>query len=222
MPKIDVLSEAGLAMPFVDSDDQACADSTDQRTSPRFTLLIRAAKLITPQGEFVCVVRDVSETGISVRLFHAMPSGSPIDLQMPTGDLYPVRHVWDRDTAAGFEFETPIDVEQIISEASEYPKRGLRLDLHFPIRISTLTQRAEALVSNLSQQGARFECNSLFAIDQSMRIETEDAIKGFTEVSAKVRWRRDNKYGVVFDDTFKLGDFARLAARLQAPTLLIE
>jgi len=27
-------------------------------------------------------------------------------------------------------------------------------------------------------------------------------------------------YGVVFDDTFTLGDFARLAARLQAPALL--
>ena len=42
----------------------------------------------------------------------------------------------------------------------------------------------------------------------------------FAEVRAKVRWRRDHDYGVVFDDTFTLGDFARLAARLQAPGLL--
>ena len=40
------------------------------------------------------------------------------------------------------------------------------------------------------------------------------------EIRAKVRWRRERHYGVVFDDTFALGDFARLAARLQAPALL--
>ena len=39
----------------------------DQRAAPRFTLLIRAAKLVSAQGEFVCVIRDVSETGVSVR-----------------------------------------------------------------------------------------------------------------------------------------------------------
>ena len=40
------------------------------------------------------------------------------------------------------------------------------------------------------------------------------------EVRAKVRWRRERQYGVVFDDTFTLGEFARLAALLQAPALL--
>ncbi|MEM1196848.1 MAG: PilZ domain-containing protein [Pseudomonadota bacterium] len=194
----------------------------DQRAAPRFTLLIRAAKLISPNGEFVCVIRDVSEKGISIRLFHALPSGSPLELQMPTGGSYRVETVYARDNEVGFQFSESVDVSRLISEAGEYPKRGLRLGVCFPVRISTLTQKCEGMIVNLSQQGARFECDGLFAIDQNLRIETLDPIPEFAEARAKVRWRRDRHYGVVFDDTFTLGDFARLVARLQAPGLLTD
>ncbi|MEO1729402.1 MAG: PilZ domain-containing protein [Pseudomonadota bacterium] len=208
------------AMPGVEPDPTA--EGSEQRAAQRFTLLIRAAKLVSPNGEFVCVIRDVSETGVSVRLFHALPSGSPLELHMPGGGSYEIEPVWERNNEAGFTFAESVEVEKLINEAGEYPKRGLRLGVCFPIRIGTLTQRSEGLIANLSQQGARFECDGLFAIDQNLRIETLEPVPEFAEVRAKVRWRRDRDYGVVFDDTFTLGDFARLAARLQSPALLSE
>ena len=197
-------------------------DPADQRIAPRFTLLIRAAKLVSPNGEFVCVIRDVSDTGVCVRLFHALPSGSPLELHMPSGGVYEVEPKWERDNEAGFQFTQSIDVQRLINEAGEYPKRGLRLGVFLPLRVSTLTQRREGMVVNLSQQGARFECDGLFAIDQNLRIETPEDILEFPETRAKVRWRRDQEYGGVFDDTLTLGDFARLAARIQCPALLNE
>ena len=36
-------------------------DEAEQRCAPRFTLLIRAAKLISSAGEFLCVVREIGE-----------------------------------------------------------------------------------------------------------------------------------------------------------------
>lgn len=213
-------SETFSASPDSGAEPDSVPNAAEQRAAPRFTLLIRAAKLVSHHGEFVCVVRDVSETGVSVKLFHTLPSGSPLELHMPGGGVYEIEPVWQRDNQAGFTFKQPVDVTTLINEASDYPKRGLRLGLCFPIRISTLTQCCEGVVANLSQQGARFECESLFAIDQNLRIETLEKIPEFSEVRAKVRWRRDHSYGMVFEDTFTLGDFARLAARLQAPGLL--
>lgn len=206
--------------PKLDSAPQEAGE--DLRAAPRFTLLIRAAKLISAQGEFVCVIRDVSETGVSVRLFHALPSCKEFALHMPAGAVYEIARVWQRDNEAGFTFAQAVEVAQLINESSDYPKRGLRLGLCFPVTISTLTQRCEALVENLSQQGARITCDCLLAIDQTVRIEAPGVTGKMREVRAKVRWRRDRHYGVVFDDTFTLGDFARLAARLQAPALLGE
>jgi hypothetical protein len=192
----------------------------EQRVAPRFTLLIRAAKLVSAQGEFVCVIRDVSETGVSVRLFHALPGCQEFELHMPGGAVYKIDRVWNRDNEAGFAFAEPVDVAQLINESGDYPKRGLRLALCFPVRVSTLSQTCEGVVENLSQQGARFECDAMLAIDQTVRLDAPDVSGALREVRAKVRWRRGKSYGVVFDDTFTLGDFARLAAKLQAPALL--
>lgn len=194
----------------------------DQRAAPRFTLLIRAAKLVSAQGEFVCVIRDVSETGVSVRLFHALPSCTDYALHMPAGATYEVRCVWQRENEAGFTFEQSVQVGQLVNEASEYPKRGLRLGLCFPVMVHTLSGSFDAVVENLSQQGARITCDQLLAIDQNVRIAAPGLTGKTGEVRAKVRWRRERQYGVVFDDTFTLGEFARLAAQLQAPALLSE
>lgn len=195
-------------------------EGSEARRAPRFTLLIRAAKLITSQGEFVCVVRDVSETGVAVRLFHGLPTGDPTELHMPGGGIYGLRNVWDRGNEAGFEFVDNVDVARLISEAGAYPKRGLRLGLVFPITIRTLTGTYEGIVENFSQQGARFECDAKFAIDQNLRIETKDGRAILKDVRAKVRWRRESEYGVVFDDTLTLGDFALFAAKMQCPSLI--
>lgn len=194
----------------------------EQRAAPRFTLLIRAAKLVSAQGEFVCVIRDVSETGVSVRLFHALPSCPSFALHMPAGAVYEINPVWRRDNEAGFSFVEPVEVARLINESGEYPKRGLRLGLCFPITVTTLGTIFAAEVENLSQQGARLTCDRLLAIDQTVRLDLPDTQGKPREVRAKVRWRRDQQYGVVFDDTFTLGDFARLAALLQAPALLEE
>ena len=194
----------------------------EQRAAPRVTLLIRAAKLVSAQGEFVCVIRDVSETGVSVRLFHALPGCKEYALHMPGGAIYEIARVWERGNEAGFTFAEPVAVEQLVNESSEYPKRGLRLGLCFPVMVHLLSGSSEALVENLSQQGARLTCDRLLAIDQTVRLALPDGSAKPREVRAKVRWRRDRQYGVVFDDTFALGEFARLAARLQAPALLAE
>jgi len=198
------------------------SEGAEQRAAPRFTLLIRAAKLVSAQGEFVCVIRDVSETGVSVRLFHALPGCKQYALHMPAGAIYEVARVWQRDNEAGFTFDAPVVVEKLVNESGEYPKRGLRLALCFPVTIKMLSGSVEAMVENLSQQGARLTCDRLLAIDQTVRMEMPDLSGKPREVRAKVRWRRDQQYGVVFDDTFTLGDFARLAALLQAPALLEE
>jgi hypothetical protein len=195
-------------------------DGDEQRAAPRFTLLIRAAKLVCEVGEFVCVIRDVSETGVSMRLFHALPVAESFDLHMPAGGIYPITQVWHRGQEAGFRFAEPLDVGLLINEASAYPKRGLRLKLAFPVTLATLTQRCCGVVHNFSQQGALVETEGLFAIDQTLRIEASEIAPELKVIRAKVRWRRGTRYGVVFDDTFTLGDFAKVAAAIQAPHLV--
>jgi hypothetical protein len=213
---MDVATTPARLEPIPDTDD------ADLRAAPRFTLLIRAAKLVSAQGEFVCVIRDVSKTGVSVRIFHTLPGCASFALHMPAGATYEISPVWQRDNEAGFSFDASVEVARLVNESTEYPKRGLRLGLCFPVTLNMLAGKFEAVVENLSQQGARLTCDQMLAIDQTVRLEMPDMAGKLREVRAKIRWRRENSYGVVFDDTFALGDFARLAALLQAPALLGE
>jgi hypothetical protein len=188
----------------------------DRRGSPRYTSLIRAAKLVCGQGEFVCVIRDVSANGVSLRTFHGLPTDAELALELQNGEAYEIRQV----RAAGFEgsyrFEDTVPVERLVHENWAFPKRQLRLNLAMPLTISTLTQKANAYMVNMSQQGARIECDSVFAIDQTVRVENDY----MPEIRAKVRWRRDANYGLAFDNFFSLREFALLAARVQCPLLL--
>ena len=65
----------------------------EQRGAQRFTLLIRAAKLVTSKGEFICVIRDVSTTGVSVKLFHQVPDEDEMALELQSGDLYKINSI---------------------------------------------------------------------------------------------------------------------------------
>ncbi len=186
------------------------------RGAPRFTSLIRAAKLVCGQGEFICVVRDVSATGVSLRTFHRLPTDHTVALELQNGASYEMRQVRKSGYDASYAFHRPIAVEHLVQENWEYPKRQLRLHLAVPLTLTALAGRFECVTLNLSQQGARIDCRQLLAIDQTVRVESPV----FSETRCKVRWRKNGQYGLVFDNTFSLREFALLAAQVQCPSLL--
>ncbi len=190
--------------------------SEEQRIAPRVTLLIRPAKLATPEGEFVCVIRDVSATGVSVRLFHPLPHGKSACLETETGQRLAMRKVWARGSEAGFQFDDTIDVASLITEAGKFRKRKLRIEIELPITVTINGTDHQATISNLSQQGARIELAAPLALAQRLLIRSSY----LPDIRAQVRWRGGGGYGLVFEDTFSLGDFANIAALLQSPSLL--
>lgn len=200
----------------IELPEELAPDACEERAAPRFTLLIRAAKLISPEGEFICVIRDVSESGISLRSFHPLPTGNVLRIELQTGERHRVQPVWSRGNEAGFRFMDPVDIDRLVAEVGRFPKRQLRLNLMFPVVLAFAGRRIGADVVNLSRQGARMTCGELLAIDQPVLMTSPT----FPEVRARVRWRRQGECGLVFDDTFSLSQLAVFAARLQMPALL--
>lgn len=197
-------------------DDKAASTVSDQRGAPRFTSLIRAAKLVCGQGEFVCVIRDVSATGVSIRTFHRLPTDEALALELQNGETYELELVRADGFDASYRFDRPVEVERLIRENWDFPKRALRLNLMLPLTISSLSGKARGVTLNISQQGARIECDHIFAIGQRVTISTDF----LPDIRCTVRWRKDANYGLVLEDTFSLRDFALAAAKVQCPLLL--
>jgi len=186
-------------------------EGDEQRIAPRFTLLIRTAKLIGSSGEFLCVIRDASSTGVSIRTFHPLPNNEQLTLELPNGDQHAIERVWERDGSAGFRFSVAVDIDRLLQNKSRFPKRPVRLKLQLPALISCHGTTAGVVIRNISQQGARIESPLRLALDQRLRLEADN----LPNIQASVRWRKDSEYGLVFDDTFQFAELARLAAQLQ-------
>ena len=187
----------------------------EQRAAPRFTALIRAAKLVSGQGEFVCVVRDVSSSGVRLRCFHDLPRDPAMALELQNGELIEIERVREEGAEASFRFAKEIPVERLVRETGFYPRRQLRLNIAIPITLRTLAGPVAAVTQNISQQGCRAECAIPLALAQGVMVESSH----LPGIRAKVRWRQGGACGLVFDDTFSLRDFALHAARLQCPAL---
>jgi len=185
-------------------------DGSEQRVAPRFTLLIRTAKLICSSGEYLCIIRDASSTGVSIRTFHPLPHAQFM-LELPNGDQHVIERVWEEEGAAGFRFPVPVDIDRLLNNKSRFAKRAVRLRLQLPALISCHGRTAGVVVHNLSQQGAQIESPLHMAIDQKLRLEADN----LPLIQASVRWRKGSDYGLVFDDTFQFAELARLAAQLQ-------
>ena len=187
-------------------------DLEEMRASPRFTILIRSAKLICESGEYLCIVRDVSETGVRLRLFHPMPPESRVSLELATGDTFMVEKVWERGDQAGFRFLDPIELHHFIAETGPFPKRPVRLRLEFPAIITADGVPSVAMVRNISRQGARIETPRLLALGQTVKVDAE----GLPELYATVCWRSTPSYGLVLQQVFTFEELAMLADRLQS------
>lgn len=188
----------------------ATGSEADLRAAPRVSLLIRPAKLIAPSGEYLCVLRDASATGVKVRCFHPLPSQGMV-LELGNGDRYEVDRMWEQGDHAGLRFRQPVPLEYLIKETGPYRRRPVRLRLTLPALLVAGRDVFRAMIQDLSQQGARLECAEPLALDRRFRLE----IPGVTPIVAKVRWRRPPAAGLVFEETFRLEDFARLAFKLQ-------
>lgn len=201
-----------------DTNSQADPDTAhfEQRAAPRFFSLIRAAKLVAADGEFICVVRDVSSSGVRLRCFHTPPQDRALSLELQNGEVFQIERVRGEGEEASYRFAAEVPVERLVKEALLYPRRPLRLNVALPVTLRAQSGMVAAVTKNLSQQGCRLELAAPLAIDQPVVLESPQ----LPDVRAKVRWRRDKDCGLVFDDTFSLKAFAIHAARLQCPALV--
>jgi hypothetical protein len=195
-------------------EDRYAEAALEQRSAPRFTLLIRAAKLVTPVSQFLCVIRDASETGISVRTFHSLPQCEEMIIELQNGDRYPAAMVWQEEGRAGLRFTRAVDIGRIIECPSDYGKRAIRLEVEAPAQITCLAGKVDVSLHNLSQQGASITSRVRFSLDQRVKISAW----GLPETSARVRWRKHECFGLAFEDTYQFAELARIARMLQRPS----
>ncbi len=192
---------------------------SELRSAQRFALLIRTAKIIADGREFLCIIRDLSATGLKVRLFSPLPQSRGLSIQQVNGDRYPVELVWQADDYAGLRFHEEIDVERMLDEGGAIlPRRQVRLRIALDAVLHSGGEAVRVAFRDISQQGACVESEKWLLMNELVRLETGVTLPLY----AKVRWRSHPRYGLIFEHTFKLDELARISAPLQFAEALQE
>lgn len=183
----------------------------NRRNSSRVTLLIRPGKLIADGREFLCIVRDISEGGVKIRLFHPLPECRALHIEFDNGERHALQLVWQSGDMVGGSFGEDIDVKRLIAaQAGSYPRRQPRLRVEHAAMLYSGALRTPITLHDISPQGASIECSGWLMIDELVRIESA----ALPKLYAKVRWRRSSNYGLVFEQTFGLEELAQVCAGL--------
>ena len=186
-------------------------ESAEQRVAPRFTMMLRQARLISARGQYLCIVRDISETAIRVKLFHPLPDCKRMELEIVEARRVRMEKVWSDGEEAGFRFAAPLDLPRFLAEQSHYPRRQFRIDLDLPVMVHSGALATEARTINVSQQGACISCPAPLARRQLVRLESG----ALPPVHATVLWRSGETYGLVFEELYSFPDFAAALGRLR-------
>jgi hypothetical protein len=187
----------------------ALADLRDAGRTPLAAM--RAAKLLCESGEYVCLLRDVSASGVRLGLFHDVPAATHAFLELANGEVYPMLRVWQRERQASYRFTQPIDPAELIAEPVSFPRRPLRIRVRRPGLVYADRVVRPMELRDISQNGACFEADTYLSLGQTLVLSLE----ALPELNGWVRWRRGRAFGVVFDHGLRLDQLAAYALALQ-------
>ena len=178
----------------------------EDRREPRLTLLLRTAKLLADQTEWLCIIRDVSRSGVRVQLFHPLPRAAAFALELADGERHAIALVWQADEFAGFRFHHGIDLARFVHGSGERNKRKfIRLHNRIEGTLGVDGQERQIDIVNISQQGACIECEGQLAIGQLVSVR----LGALPPTFAKVKWRTRPRYGLIFEQVYRFEELAR-------------
>lgn len=99
-------------------------DTDDEKRRARRVGVLRSVRLVFEQMAMDCIVRDVSPTGVRIRLPQDVIVPEQVTLHFQKGEVVSARRRWQRGHQAGFAFER---TDSLVEEPQELASRLLTL-----------------------------------------------------------------------------------------------
>jgi hypothetical protein len=180
--------------------DLTAQDDTDRRRHARSVRVMRVARLMAPglDTEGLGMVRDVSSGGMMIDAQFDIAIGQPISIALIDDHELTGTVVWQDGSLLGIGFAQPISVESILAKpAAEQDGRRARLPrftISKPVELKTDAIRVEAVLHDISQRGAKLQCEGKFRVHTNLVLRT----KTHRPVAGTIKWRASDMLGVEF------------------------
>lgn len=181
----------------------------ERRREKRHVALLRVALLHAQGTKDLCVVKNVSSTGLSIRAYRKFVGGEHVEVEFRSGELLNGSVVWQQDWDAGIVFPKPIDVDLVLASrwvTESGRRRNLpRIEVSCPGRLKSGLRFHEVALQDISQGGARvkFETPSVDAGNVVLHLPD------LTPLAGVARWVGGAFVGISFNECIPFELLAR-------------
>ena len=159
---------------------------------PRSLFFFRTGRLCGPEGESLCEIVALAETGAILRADSALAVGDDCTLEVNSAHRMQAKVAWAEEGMIGLQLTNTRQVRDILSRRqTSFPYRAPRLRLAATLEIRLGAQKLQVSCQDISESGVKVELPEDCAGAEA-RIE----IAGVGTLEGQVRWWRDGKAGI--------------------------
>ncbi|MBV9883510.1 MAG: PilZ domain-containing protein [Sphingomonadaceae bacterium] len=177
----------------------------DRRREPRQVTIMRVARIVGPERQELCLVRNLSANGLQARVYRARHAGDVVDVEFKCGQILRGTVAWTRGFIIGVRFHAPADLEGLLEsrwagEAMFTPPRPVRVNVHVFGILRIGAHRHAVRVHDISQGGAKLALGEL--IERGPAVLT---LPGLPHLQGTIRWQRNELAGIAFNEPVAVG-----------------
>ncbi len=186
----------------------AKSEGLERRAQERQTMILRAGLLEQGGKPFFCLVRNVSATGIQVRVYGSAGRRGKVVVRVADDDPIHGWIVWMSAGNAGINFETAIDpatllrLQQKLTSVRRRSMPRIKATSYAVLRIGGRV--FQAVLKDISSLGAKVTTSRPLQIGERGSIRFPD----LPELRAYVRWSDGPESGLVFETPIPMHDIA--------------
>lgn len=159
------------------------------------TLLL--GRLVCPQGDTVCRIRNFSQGGAKIELRIPLAIGDAVSIELRGTVMVPGKIAWIAGNSAGVAFDDLIDSALLLGDpGAGFKQRSPRLEADCSAVLRVMGHAHSVRLLDIGQRGARVGGAAKLPRDTSVRLEAP----GLGHMPAVVRWASPDALGLFFPD----------------------
>jgi PilZ domain len=192
---------------------------SDRRTDERALAVLPVGRLVSPEWQDLCKIRNVSAGGMMAEVTTARPAGDAVVVELNSNQQIAGRIVWVRDTTIGIKFDDTVDLREIL--ASRRPRIGFRpRPPRLDIRCSATVQLAglyhKVEVQDISLGGIKIQMDASKFVGKDVVV----TIESLRPVKGTIQWYNEGRAGIIFHQPVTFEELAEwLGKRIDVATL---
>ena len=172
------------------------ASGPQRRDGERLMTLYRVGSIQVEGRRELCLIKNISAGGMMIRLYCMLAEGTPLTIELKSGQPITGKISWTREHHAGIAFDEPVDVIDILSSAMDGPRPRMpriETDCYATLREGATAIRVKAC--DISQGGVKVRCETIVVPGRDVVI----SLPGLEAQRGIACWSEDGFVGITFN-----------------------